>query len=94
MIELADARGYTVNALRDPARRGGTVAIDVPHGYEVTQHLLSQNVLVDYRVGAGIRIAPHFFTREDELDEAVSEIDKALESGSWQRFSEKIAVVT
>ena len=94
LIELADARGYTVNAPRDPARRGGTVAIDVPHGYEVTQHLLSQNVLVDYRVGAGIRIAPHFFTRENELDEAVSEIDKALESGSWQRFSEKIAVVT
>jgi len=94
LIELADARGYTVNAPRDPARRGGTVAIDVPHGYEVTQHLLSRDILVDYRVGAGIRIAPHFFTREDELDEAVSEIDRALESGSWQRFSEKIAVVT
>ena len=94
LIDLADARGHTVNAPRDPARRGGTVAIDVPHGYEVTQHLLSRNILVDYRVGAGIRIAPHFFTREDELDEAVSEIDKALETGSWQRFSEKIAVVT
>lgn len=94
LIDLADARGYTVNAPRDPARRGGTVAIDVPHGYEVTQHLLSRNILVDYRVGAGIRIAPHFFTRKDELDEAVSEIDKALETGSWQRFSEKIAVVT
>jgi kynureninase len=94
LIELADARGYTVNAPRDPARRGGTVAIDVPHAYEVTQHLLSRNILVDYRVGAGIRIAPHFFTRDDELDEAVSEIDKALESGSWQRYSEKIAVVT
>ena len=94
LIDLADARGYTVNAPRDPARRGGTVAIDVPHGYEITQHLLSRNILVDYRVGAGIRIAPHFFTREDELDEAVSEIDKALKNGSWQRFSEKIAVVT
>lgn len=94
LIELADERGYTVNAPRDAERRGGTVAIDVPHGYEVTQQLLSRNILVDYRAGAGIRIAPHFFTREDELDEAVSEIDKALESGSWQRFSEKIAVVT
>jgi len=94
LIDLADARGYTVNAPRDPARRGGTVAIDVPHGYEVTQHLLSRNILVDYRVGAGIRIAPHFFTREDELDEAVSEIDSALEGGGWQLFSEKIAVVT
>lgn len=94
LIELADARGYTVNAPRDPTQRGGTVALDVPHGYEITQHLLSQNILVDYRVGAGIRIAPHFFTRQEELDEAIFEIDKALESGSWQRFAEKIAVVT
>jgi kynureninase len=94
LIELADDRGYTVNAPRDPARRGGTIALNVPHAYEVTQHLLSRNILVDYRVGAGIRIAPHFFTKEDEVDEAVSEIDAALQSGSWQRFSEKIAVVT
>ena len=94
LIELADARGYTVNAPRDPQRRGGTVAVDVPHGYEVTQHLLSRNILVDYRVGAGIRIAPHFFTREEELDEAVHEIDHALESGTWQRFAEKVSVVT
>ncbi|MDP9201364.1 MAG: aminotransferase class V-fold PLP-dependent enzyme [Gemmatimonadota bacterium] len=94
LIDLADARGFKVNAPRDAAQRGGTVALDVPHGYEVTQHLLSRNILVDYRVGAGIRIAPHFFTREDELEEAVYEVDKALESGGWQRFSEKIAVVT
>jgi kynureninase len=94
LIELADERGYAVNAPRDPAQRGGTVAVDVPHAYEVAQHLLSQNILVDYRVGAGIRIAPHFFTREEELDEAISEIDNSIRSGSWQRFSEKIAVVT
>jgi kynureninase len=94
LIELADARGYKVNAPRDPARRGGTVAVDVPHGYEVAQHLLSRNILVDYRVGAGIRIAPHFFSKEDEVEEAVAEIDASLESGTWQRFSEKIAVVT
>ena len=94
LIELADARGYTVNAARETQKRGGTVALDVPHGYEVTQHLLSRNILVDYRVGAGIRIAPHFFTKEEEVEEAISEIDVALESGTWQRFSEKIAIVT
>jgi kynureninase len=94
LIELADERGFKVSAPRDPAQRGGTVALDVPHGYEVTQHLLSRNILVDYRVGAGIRIAPHFFTKEEELEEAVYEIDQALETGSWQRFTEKIAVVT
>ena len=94
LIELADARGYGVHAPRDPNRRGGTVAVDVPHGYEVKEQLLSRNILVDYRVGAGIRIAPHFFTREDELEEVIFEIDTALETGSWQKFSEKIAVVT
>jgi kynureninase len=94
LIDLALDRGYIVKAPRDPARRGGTVAVDVPHGYEVTQHLLSRDILVDYRVGAGIRIAPHFFTKEEELEEVVHEIDTALESGSWQRYSEKIAVVT
>ena len=94
LIALADERGFQVNAPRDPAQRGGTVAVDVPHGYEVTQHLLSQNILVDYRVGAGIRIAPHFFTKEDELEEAIYEIDQSLESGNWRRFTEKIAVVT
>jgi len=94
LIALADERGFQVNAPRDAAQRGGTVALDVPHGYEVTQHLLSRNILVDYRVGAGIRIAPHFFTKEDELEEAIYEIDQSLESGSWQRFTEKVAVVT
>jgi len=94
LIALADERGFQVNAPRDPAQRGGTVALDVPHGYEVTQHLLSRNILVDYRVGAGIRIAPHFFTKEDELEEAIFEIDQSLESGSWQRFTERVEVVT
>jgi kynureninase len=94
LIELVLERGYIVKAPRDPARRGGTVAVDVPHGYEVAQHLLSRDILVDYRVGAGIRIAPHFFTKEEELEQAVHEIDAALESDSWQRYSERIAVVT
>ncbi|MEO7823017.1 MAG: aminotransferase class V-fold PLP-dependent enzyme [Gemmatimonadaceae bacterium] len=94
IIELADEHGFAVKAPRDPARRGGTVALEVPHGYEVTQDLLSHDVLVDYRVGAGIRIAPHFFTLDEEVEAVVSEIARSLESGSWQRFSETTAVVT
>jgi len=40
LIQLADARGYVVHAPRDAAQRGGTVALDVPHAYEVSQFLL------------------------------------------------------
>ncbi len=94
LIELADERDFKVNAPRDASQRGGTVALDIPHGYEIAQHLLSRDILVDYRVGTGIRIAPHFFTEENEVVEAIFEIDQALETGSWQRFTEKTAVVT
>jgi kynureninase len=94
LIDLADQHGFPVKAPREAERRGGTVALDVPHGYEVTQDLLSQDVLVDYRVGAGIRIAPHFFTLDEEIDAVVAGIVKSLESGTWQRFTERTAVVT
>ena len=94
LIELADARGYTVRAPRDPARRGGTVAVDVPHAYEVSQFLLARDVLVDYRPGAGIRIAPHFYTSDAELDSAIEAIEEALTTDGWRAFERGHAVVT
>jgi kynureninase len=94
LISLAEERGYKVNAPRDPERRGGTVAIDVPHGYEVTQVLLSRDILVDYRVGAGIRAAPFFFNTDDEIDTLMGVIDDALRTAAWEKFSGLNAVVT
>jgi kynureninase len=94
LVELADARGYRVNAPRDAAQRGGTVAVEVPHAYEVAQVLLANRVLVDYRPGAGIRIAPHFYTSDEELERAMELIDEALRSGEWRRFEGRAAVVT
>jgi len=94
LIELADARGYAVTAPRDSDRRGGTVAFDVPHAYEVAQFLLSRDIIVDYRPNAGIRIAPHFYTSDAELERAVAAVDEALATGAWQRFGERRSVVT
>ena len=94
LVELADARGFPVHAPRDVARRGGTVAFDVPHGYEVSQYLLARNVIIDYRPGAGIRIAPHFYTRDDELEAAVTAIDEALATGDWREYAGSRSVVT
>ena len=47
LVELADARGFRLHAPRDPGRRGGTVAFDVPHAYEVAQCLLERDILVE-----------------------------------------------
>lgn len=74
LIDLADKAGYRVNSPRDPAQRGGTVTVDVPNGHEVTQELLRRDFLVDYRPGAGIRIAPHFYTKDEELELVIEEI--------------------
>ena len=94
LIELADERGFRVFAPRDPARRGGTVAIDVPNGYEVAQVLLSREILVDYRVGAGIRAAPYFFNTDSEIELLIDTIDETCRTGEWQAFAEKRSVVT
>ena len=94
LIELAEGRGYRVRAPRDPARRGGTVAFDVPHAQEVSRDLLSRDILVDYRPNAGIRIAPHFYTSDDELVAAVDAIAESLDTGRWQSFSAVTATVT
>ena len=94
LIALADARGYSVNAPRDADRRGGTVAVDVPHAFEVSQFLLARGILVDYRPGAGIRIAPHFYTTDAELETAIDAIDEALATEGWREHAQDRAVVT
>ena len=94
LIDLADARGFSVHAPRDPERRGGTVAFDVPNGPAVAQALLSRDIVIDYRPGAGIRVAPHFYTTDEELEAAVTAIDDILATRAWEPFAANRPVVT
>ena len=83
LADLADAAGFDVRSPREPARRGGTVTIDVPEGAAVYAELESRGVLGDFRPGAGIRLGPHFFTTDDELRFAVGQIVALVESGAY-----------
>jgi len=87
LVAAAEAEGWTVNAPRDPERRGGTVALDVPHAYEVKHELLRREVVVDYRPGAGIRISPHFYNTDEECDHAIEQIRDILATGAWERHA-------
>ncbi len=78
LIELADQRGWRVNAPRNPEQRGGTVAIDMPNAKEVCQELLLRDVLVDYRPRAGVRFSPHFYNTMEEIDRAIGTVDEVL----------------
>jgi len=77
LIALADEAGIggkLVRSVRDPAQRGGVIILDIPNGKDVTRDLIRREVIVDFRPGAGIRIAPHFYTSDDELAHTIDEI--------------------
>src|SRR5262249_7662724 len=85
LIEGARERGWRVRTPLDPARRAGTVSVDCPHAREVTRELLARDVLVDFRPQAGIRLSPHFYNRDEEIDEALAQIREILETRAWER---------
>ena len=94
LLELAAKGGYRCTTPRDPSRRGGTVAIDVENGYEISRSLKSLDILCDYRPGAGIRLSPHFYTRDEELDDAVAAIGEIRTTGAWRAFTTMKSTVT
>jgi kynureninase len=85
LIEGAQARGYKVNTPLDDRDRGGTVTIDAPGGSATADELIRRNVIVDYRPGAGIRVAPHFYNTEEEIDHALETLEAIVEGSSTTR---------
>jgi kynureninase len=79
-MELAEEAGFPVNSPRNPTDRGGTVVIEVPNGYEVTRELARRDFLCDFRPGAGMRIAPHFYSTDEELDLMIREIRQIVDA--------------
>jgi kynureninase len=82
LIALADEAGLRVGSPREDARRGGTVCLDIPDAAAVCADLLAHDVLLDHRPGVGIRLAPHFYTRDDELDEVMGRLRDAVSRAS------------
>ncbi len=94
LIEEAENRGFSIRSPRDPERRGGTVTVSVPHAYEVSRELIRRNIVVDFRKGAGIRLAPHFYNSDEELLFAIEEIDQILRTKAYGRHAGKKSTVT
>jgi kynureninase len=78
-------RGWSCSCAEDPELRGGTVAFDVPDGESVARELLRRDVVIDYRPGFGIRIAPHFYNTWEECERCLDEIDAIRADRSFER---------
>ncbi|MDP8957305.1 MAG: aminotransferase class V-fold PLP-dependent enzyme [Actinomycetota bacterium] len=68
VIKRADDAGLPIRSPRDRNGRGGIVNVGVgPEAAKVCHALLDRDVCTDYR-GDGIRVSPHFFNTEEDID--------------------------
>ncbi|HJR98084.1 MAG TPA: aminotransferase class V-fold PLP-dependent enzyme [Actinomycetota bacterium] len=78
VIARADEAGLTVRTPRDRAARGGVVNVKVGEDAGAICHeLLARGVCTDFR-GDGLRISPHFFNTEADVDRCFEELGAVL----------------
>ncbi|MFN2481653.1 MAG: aminotransferase class V-fold PLP-dependent enzyme [Pyrinomonadaceae bacterium] len=83
LIALCEEAGLRVTSPRDPSRRGGTITVAVEQAAAVTRELVRREIVCDYRPGAGIRLSPHFYTKDEELDLAVNTMREIVETRAY-----------
>ena len=84
LIRLAAEAGFEVTSPRDSSRRGGTVTVAHPNAAAMAKELIRREFIIDYRPGAGIRISPHFYTSDEELDLVIQEMKTIRETRAYE----------
>jgi kynureninase len=82
-IQWVDELGFTLNSPRGD-NRGGSVVFDFTGSADVCRELNRRTFFCDHRPGVGIRIAPHFYTKPEEIELFFSEVKK-LRGGAAAR---------
>ncbi len=78
IIDGAEKRGFFIKTPKDRAERGGIVSFSGDFDpSEMAERLLEMKIVVNYR-GGGLRIAPHLYNTEDEINKLFEAIDKVL----------------
>jgi kynureninase len=90
LVEGALRRGWRVNTPMDPTERAGTVSVNCPHAAEVMRELVARDIMVDFRPSAGVRLSPHFYNRDEEIDFALAQIEEILTTRAWERHLQAV----
>jgi kynureninase len=75
IIELVDEHGFALHSPRGESR-GGSVVFDFEGSGRVAAELNRRRFFCDHRPGVGIRVSPHFYTRDDEISALFAELRK------------------
>ena len=83
LIELAEAAGFLVTSPKNPTQRGGTITVWDDNAAAIAKELIRREFIVDYRPGAGVRISPHFYTKDEELELVIAEMKKIRDTRAY-----------
>jgi kynureninase len=85
LIDLFDQAGLGITSPRDSARRGGTVTVRTPEFEAVHRELGERQILCDFRPDAGIRLGPHYFNLDEELELVSEQIVEIVASRAYEK---------
>ncbi|GJM23353.1 MAG: kynureninase [Planctomycetota bacterium] len=91
-LEGALERGFTSKSPTDVSKRGGTITVQVEHAPAVVKALAARDILIDCRPDVGLRVSPHFYTSDDELDACLDAIKEIRDEALWKPFAEQASV--
>ena len=75
IAQMALERGLRVSTPLDPERRTGWIGIDFDGSERAYRELIARRVFIDHRPGCGLRVSPHFYTSDDEIERFFRELD-------------------
>ncbi|NHN42089.1 kynureninase [Halorubellus sp. JP-L1] len=99
LIDLADDRlaeyGVDVGTPREPARRGGHVALEHDEAYRISEALRDHGVVTDFRKPDVVRVAPApLYTRFEDVHDVVAIIEEILETREYEEYEPQTGGVT
>lgn len=99
IIKMAKKREFNIFSPEENKLRGGAVSLHIPFAFQVKQGLDMRKIQVDFRKGDGedkdvIRVGPHFYNTEEEIEEFFTAVDEILSSGEYKKFSANPGNVT
>src|SRR5687767_1408720 len=84
LIALAEEAGFKVTSPKAAKDRGGTITVGHDDAAAITKELIRREFIVDYRPGAGVRISPHFYTSDEELELVITEMKNIRDTKAYQ----------
>lgn len=75
LIEKLLDKGFKLQSPTDDEERGGIVNFKLENGNEICKKLRKENIITSFRAG-GLRVSPHFYNTEEEIDQLLEKIEK------------------